>query len=222
MVVQFHILQKTAIMPALFLLFFYTVLAIPASGADSGDNILVPTNLTLSVEPFISIDPIENHTAGEVFFINGTTNLPVSETLMMYIESNKYATSTHIRSSRGPLPGKFAYNIPVGFIAMDGPGVNRWSVNLTDIAMNLSCDEYLVLVDSKEANAGAVFTLYPAGNGTAVMDYPTIMPAPSAKNSTAGDLHALPATQSSPLSFEFSIFALLMLVAGRLFHEKGD
>ena len=220
MVVQFHILQKTAIMPALFLLFFYTVLAIPASGADSGDNILVPTNLTLSVEPFISIDPIENHTAGEVFFINGTTNLPVSETLMMYIESNKYATSTHIRSSRGPLPGKFAYNIPVGFIATDRPGLNRWSVNLTDIAMNLSCDEYLVLVDSKEANAGAVFTLFPVGNGTPVTYNPTIMPTPSPKNSTAGDPHALPATQSSPLTFEFSIFALMILKFTKFLSDK--
>jgi hypothetical protein len=33
-------------------------------------------------DPFITIDPSGNHSIGDVFFINGTTNLPANDTII--------------------------------------------------------------------------------------------------------------------------------------------
>jgi len=45
------------------------------------------TDVNLATTPFITSDPIGNHAIGGVFFINGSTNLPVSEMLRMEIYS---------------------------------------------------------------------------------------------------------------------------------------
>ena len=48
-----------------------TIFFVPLTSADNANEI---PNTT----PFIIIDPIGNHTVGDVFFINGTTNLPAN------------------------------------------------------------------------------------------------------------------------------------------------
>ena len=39
---------------------------------------MAPNSTVYPAEPFITIDPIGNHFAGDFFIIHGTTNLPVS------------------------------------------------------------------------------------------------------------------------------------------------
>ena len=55
----------------LFAIFLMAIIIVPSASADEGNVIPVTT-------PFITIDPIGNHTIDEVFFINGTTNLPAN------------------------------------------------------------------------------------------------------------------------------------------------
>lgn len=52
----------------LFLVFIILLICIPIVTADMG-------NSTRVITPFITIDPIGNHTVNDVIFINGTTNL---------------------------------------------------------------------------------------------------------------------------------------------------
>ena len=48
-------------------------------------------NTTPDTTPFITIDPVGNHTIDEVFFINGTTNLPANnEPLLLQIETTNF------------------------------------------------------------------------------------------------------------------------------------
>lgn len=72
----------------MFLISFAIVLAaimiVPLASADDG-------NVTAVTTPFITINPIGNHTLDEVFFISGTTNLPASGSpLLLQIGSNWY------------------------------------------------------------------------------------------------------------------------------------
>ena len=78
------------------------ILIVPIANAEN-------VNVTPVTTPFITIDPIGKHTIGDVFFINGTTNLPLSENLTIDIISYKYVTSTHSKFNLGPAPSESAY-----------------------------------------------------------------------------------------------------------------
>lgn len=91
---------------------------IPACSAGS-----VPArNATaLPEQPYISIDPIGNHTLDEVFFISGTTNLPTSDSpLLLQIHSTDF----------NPGGGGSAYQSDVT-IKPGENGINIWSCNAT-------------------------------------------------------------------------------------------
>lgn len=60
-----------------FALFFLTVTIVPIASAEN-------------ITPYITIDPVGNHTIDEVFFINGTTNLPANESLSIEIYSSSF------------------------------------------------------------------------------------------------------------------------------------
>ena len=87
---------------------------IPLVSADNG-------NVTLNTTPFITIDPIGNQTIDNVFFINGTTNLPASnDSLLIQIETadfNPAGWGSDYRSNVSIQPGE--------------NGVNLWSCNVT-------------------------------------------------------------------------------------------
>ena len=132
-------------------------------------------NVTPVTTPFITIDPISNHTIGDVFFINGTTNLPVSETLEVQIIPKKWARAG------GWNPSAFFNGIS---IASTLSGTNRWSVNVTDI-VNAQLDNrrspYVAAVYSSKNPSNftyQVFSLLPANNGTTstIPQTPTLDP----------------------------------------------
>ena len=102
--------------------------------------------VTQVTTPFITIDPIGNHTVGDMFFINGTTNLPDSDNLLMWITSSDYERP-HDKSEMGPLPGEYT-DVQNISIFSDITGTNRWSVNVTNTVKELDPGEFNVYLVS--------------------------------------------------------------------------
>lgn len=84
---------------------------VPVSAADN--------NSTSIANPYITIDPIGNHTASDVFFVNGTTNLPAGSNLSVVIQGG------YEPGGGGP---NFYLTIP---IQSGENGTNFWSCNIT-------------------------------------------------------------------------------------------
>jgi hypothetical protein len=82
------------------------------------------------IPPFITIDPIGNHTAGDVFFINGTTNLPVTDNVSLNLDTYCNEFRPHMKSEIDPEYISIS-NIP---IVPGIAGINLWSFNATDSA----------------------------------------------------------------------------------------
>jgi len=114
-------------------------------------------NVAPVTTPFITIDPIGNHTIGEVFFINGTTNLPVSENLTIGV----FPVTFHhgLKGYIEPEPGIVVYTIP---IVSATNGINHWSANITD--GNWIPGEFVATVVAREHEAGKshFFNIFPA------------------------------------------------------------
>ena len=58
------------------------LLLIPVTAANQNFSSTGTANASSNTYYFITIDPIGNHSVSDVFFINGTTNLPVGDTLL--------------------------------------------------------------------------------------------------------------------------------------------
>jgi len=190
-----------------------------------------PTQLTYQVtstspspaEPFLTFDPIGNHTIGDVFFINGTTNLPVFEHLTMDIVSYKYIERTHMKFDLGPSPDESAY-IPVISISSDLSGTNRWSVNVTDTVKKLESGEYIVDIYSQinfscntagcnipKADTMQIFMLLPANNDTPLNVLQTTVQNPSPIQPTTSATILPPTKQIIPLPLALPIAGLVMM-----------
>jgi hypothetical protein len=107
-------LVKNPIISRIIIGLFLIVLTcwLPASGAE---NVYVTPVTT----PFITVDPIGNHTVGDVFFINGTTNIPVSE---------KLSVTVSLRTFQPSRQSFLTATVP---ILQGKNGVNSWSCNIT-------------------------------------------------------------------------------------------
>jgi hypothetical protein len=107
--------------------------------------------------PYVSINPVGDHTAGETFIINGTTNLPAGTTLVIEIE----AVRLHPGPSHEPPQNTTALTGKT--ITEDNPGgQTTWSfmVNST----SLLPDYYTLRVtsfDSPVIDGSVDFTLTP-------------------------------------------------------------
>jgi len=80
---------------------------LPASGADN-------VSVTPVTTPFITIDSIGNHSVGEVFFVNGTTNLPVSPNITTISPYCLEIDNTWLPSSTESSSGPFITIDPIG------------------------------------------------------------------------------------------------------------
>jgi PKD repeat protein len=105
-------MKSKIIVLTMFALFVAAIIIVPIASAD---------NVTPVTTPFITIDPIGNHTIDEVFFITGTTNLPASnDSLLIQIETanfNPAGWGSDYRSNVTIQPGEH--------------GINLWSCNAT-------------------------------------------------------------------------------------------
>ena len=147
--------------------------AINAENKTNGNDIInfTSTSTTPSATPFITIDPIGNHTVGDVFFINGTTNLPASNNSLAI----QIAPANLNPAGWGP-----SYSSTVSVIKGEN-GVNIWSGNVTvgpgwsvyppepnqsisesiSESVGISNDEVEVFVSSSDVFATQTFSLFP-------------------------------------------------------------
>jgi|WetSurMetagenome_2_1015567.scaffolds.fasta_scaffold491416_1 hypothetical protein len=189
---------------------------LPVSGADN-------VSVTPVTTPFITIDPIGNHTVGDVFFINGTTNFPVSENLSMHIQS------TIIRKGR-------YWGDPVEILAFissisiypDQSENNRWSMNVTNSINQLRSDEYDVVVEKNsglgsECNVSAtdVFFLFPRFGNITLTNFQTTIQK-SSRTPAITTVTTEPTTHSSGFSFfQPSTVIALFICTRELIKRRG-
>jgi hypothetical protein len=186
--------------------------------------IAIADNVTTSTTPFVTIDPIGNHTIGDVFFINGTTNLPATQNLTMDIFlSEKFFRSPedlpHASSSIVEFP-----------ISPGSSGINYWSVNVTDYFKNLTYGQYLIMVYSSvhfpcntngcgvpKAYADSNFTLSQTNDSTTSTVLQTTITSTSSIQSATSEVTRLPTTPHSPLPVALPIaaFAGIILICSR-------
>lgn len=93
-----------------------------------------------TVNPYwIKFSPLRNNiTSGEIFFINGTTNLPDGENLSINLDTFCNKFRPHMKNE----PDFQGITISNISIKSNGSGTNRWSVNMTDFAIQYSPNKY--------------------------------------------------------------------------------
>jgi hypothetical protein len=119
-----------------FILLGVMITIIPVVNAEN-------VSVTPATTPFITIDPIGNHTAGDVFFINGTTNIPAGENLSILVEESYFNPS-----------GYGSYFESKSTIKSGKNGVNYWSCNITPILWTTSTKRYGPIHDIKAFQIG--------------------------------------------------------------------
>ncbi len=199
----------------LFAIFLAAVIIVPLVSADDG-------NITPITTPFITIDPIGNHTIDEVFFINGTTSLPSdSGPLILEIET------THINP--GGAGSSFHSNVS---IQPGENGINTWSCNVTTSLWetfgigprqipvpDAKPDEYRAFIYGplETFTPGQLFFIFPSGSS--VSPGQTIPVASSAyyENRT---IEPSPTTQSSPLPAALPIIVVTAMVILSSIHRE--
>jgi hypothetical protein len=169
---------------------FVAIIIIPLASAND-------SNVTPATTPFITIDPVGNPAAGEVFVIKGTTNLlPVIDTLHLVITPTTF--------NPGGFGSDFQTTVPIQRGEKD---INFWSCTVPTTTGWLSFqppgrsptddarpDNYMVTVESStDGNVSQfqIFDMVPAGTDTDA----TISPAPApfikidpVGNHTVGDV----------------------------------
>jgi len=96
------------------------LMIIPVTAANQNFTSAGTVNASSDTHYFITIDPIGNHNVTDVFFINGTTNLPVGETLSL----TSGGTWTP-----GGMTGSYFEDVVL--VRSGEAGVNLWSCNLS-------------------------------------------------------------------------------------------
>jgi hypothetical protein len=82
----------------------------------------------------MTIDPVGNHSAGEIIFINGTTTDPVTGNITLYLDTFCNTNRPHMKSEIDP---EYSTLSDIQIIQGEN-GTNRWSVNITDFAINVT------------------------------------------------------------------------------------
>lgn len=190
-----------------FLLFtvFITATILLIVPIASAENVIRGTNLTnltpnspvYPAEPYITIDPVGNHFAGDIFIIHGTTNLPVSprESLLFSISS----TGVTPGGSRGSFYYATHLEITTGVNES-----NEWSKNITDLGIPVP-GEYFIYISSTDTNI-SVYQLFnvvpPLSPPLPEKPFITLDPI---GNRTIGDIFIIHGTTNLPASTNKSL-----------------
>ena len=147
------------------------------------------TNSTISPTPtpFITIDPIGNHTIDEVFFINGTTNLAdFNESLKLIIfEPNPSGVGSSYSSNVSIHPGENGVNTWSDYVIP-----SQWTTSTlhgSSIPGLVTPGEYTVVAESPGADVVQFFSLLPSeskSTPTQTSTPPTMRTTPSLITST--------------------------------------
>jgi len=183
-----------------------------------------PVNASSDTHYFITIDPIGNHSVNDVFFVNGTTNLPAGDILLVQGYNSIFQP--------GPMVGSYI----IAYISVEPgyAGMNIWSCNLSPILWNtwvnsptgpshdirhfIESDSYIISIwANRSPNDINAFSNYftissvelgalPAVSQTSIApETTTILPSPS---SVTVNTTQIPPTPSVPLSGIVSVAAL--------------
>ena len=177
------------------------LMIIPATAANLNFSSPGTANASSDAHYFITIDPIGNHTVGDVFFINGTTNLLVSENNTLYLSI----------TPRNFNPRGLAYYKNLELIPGQN-GVYRWSENVTDLDWNAR-DDYFIQVSSINPLVSGVQDFKIREGNISFIPSPSLT-QPSSQITTIGQpsfSHAtIPSGQVAPSSMILSIFAIMV------------
>ena len=138
---------------ACFVLFLTAIIIVQSVNADT---------ITPVTTPYISIDPIGNHTTGDSFFINGTTNLAaINESLELTIfNPNPGGYGSSYTSNVSVQPGENGVNLWSEYIS-----ASRWTTSTrsgTSISDYNMPGQYTVLVHSPDTIATIFFSMLPS------------------------------------------------------------
>lgn len=204
------------------------------SASSNSTNLTIPTSES-TTKLFIDIDHIGDHTIGNIFFINGTTNLPVSEKLTVEILDYYWLISPKTKSISYQPPSDRFIQISNISISPTINGKNRWSVNVTDNIKELKDSEYNVEVYSQIyescSSSGCLkifnnqlFTLFPTNNSTTKsnVQLTTIQISPTIRPKTSAVI-VHPTKQESPFPLALPIAILAAIVILRpIYGKKRD
>ena len=191
----------------ILLLTIMVSIQIAAATDTGGDNGINQTNAS---EPYyITIDPIGNHTIGDVFFINGTTNLPTTDNLIIMIGNRAYDPS-----GQSPYYGFVIRNIPILPFSQKSNGTNQWRVNVSDpVKENLVSGEYLAVahwMQNDSLSDASYFSLLPARNSTPALIQTTI-PISTTPFQTGQTTPSSPFTPALPIA----VVAAMVIMGSR-------
>lgn len=198
------------------ILLMVVITGIPIAGAE---------NVTPVTTPFITIDPIGNHTIDSPFFINGTTNLAAGNVLQLVIETTNFN------------PGGAGSGLVANVTVQPGQdSVNVWSCNATTYLWEtfgpgccqvptpdaVTPGEYVVMVTSAQAYDRELFYMLPAESlpTGAIMSLPVSSPSANSADdqetpfpvSTTIYVPTNPTTRSSPLSVAIPVVVIAAMV----------
>ncbi len=112
--------------------------------------------------PNALIDPIKDHTVGDVFTITGSTNLAVGDNLMVDVYSSSFMPTSKSQ------PGEFSGASGMVQVQKGNNGLNRWSFDVNTSAFRP--DEYIVTVSAviQDVRGSSTFRIVEHAVATAV------------------------------------------------------
>jgi hypothetical protein len=168
-------------------------------------------NISAPANSFFTIDPVGSHSVGDVFFVNGTTNLPVSKEWIGWI---------YRKNGKDDIVGIIvAPGVPGLSTVPSSSGITRWSVNITNVTQNLGTDEYVVVMGINQITSKTDdFSLLPRVNNTGEEDISLIQPTTQnflSIQSITSQTTVPRTTPSSPLPITLPIVILFIMVVLR-------
>jgi hypothetical protein len=164
-------------------------------------------NVTPQTTPYITLNHVGNHTIGEVFLINGTTNLAPSgkPTIQLVIYALGYRSSRCFRDCGNDLYGEgYVRNIAIS----EGiNGTNQWSENITDLDWR-SNNLYDIGVYSTTVGASEGFWIVPSNS----INVPPVALTTASQSNTITVSNQ--ATNPIPTTIKSSGFDVLITMVG--------
>jgi len=222
---MFSMLLKKPNLPRIIigLILIMSICVLSASGNENRTSDAIAENLTRgpSITPinyFITIDPISDHTIGEIFFINGTTNLPLFENISMsFIESRSLGRNSIKEPGRSPYDYEIE-NIP---ISPAKSGINRWSVNMTEFAVNnLKNTQYFFDVGNSYASSSGELILFPTNSNKLIQNSSLTQSVLETRHPATNTETIPPSTPPSSMAFFLPIIPIAMILILRFVRSK--
>jgi len=177
------------------------------------ENQGAPSGKNTSESSFITMEPIADHYSGDTILLQGLTNLPTTDKLLVEIYSSSYHPGIH----------GIEYGISQTVAIMPGGNgtTNRWSIEVTTIDWRQ--DEYLATVypdtdiyTHEHGSAAGLFNLFAKRPSETLTPVKTTLSSLSVQTTTQVTPIPAASTQPAPLSVmnTLAVIACVLMVAG--------